>query len=74
VIFTNGHGAARARGPGARYWATIIPANDNSCGAQLRGLVGGSFVYVPAGVKVGMPLQAYFRINTGETWASSSAP
>jgi Fe-S cluster assembly protein SufB len=47
------------------YWATVIPANDNKL-AALNSAVwsGGSFVYVPAGVKVEMPLQAYFRINT----------
>ncbi len=47
------------------HWATIIPANDNKL-AALNSAVwsGGSFVYVPKGVKVEMPLQAYFRINT----------
>jgi len=47
------------------YWATIIPPNDNQL-AALNSAVwsGGSLVYVPAGVKVEMPLQAYFRINT----------
>jgi Fe-S cluster assembly protein SufB len=47
------------------YWATIIPPNDNKL-AALNSAVwsGGSFVYVPKGVKVEMPLQAYFRINT----------
>src|SRR3954453_6759078 len=47
------------------YFATIIPANDNKL-AALNSAVwsGGSFVYVPPGVKVEMPLQAYFRINT----------
>ncbi len=46
------------------YWATVIPANDNKL-AALNSAVwsGGSFVYVPKGVKVEMPLQAYFRIN-----------
>jgi Fe-S cluster assembly protein SufB len=48
-----------------QYFATIIPANDNKLSA-LNSAVwsGGSFVYVPPGVKVEMPLQAYFRINT----------
>ena len=43
----------------------MIPPNDNKL-AALNSAVwsGGSFVYVPAGVKVAMPLQAYFRINT----------
>jgi len=47
------------------YFATLIPANDNML-AALNSAVwsGGSFVYVPKGVKVEMPLQAYFRINT----------
>ncbi len=47
------------------YFATIIPPNDNKL-AALNSSVwsGGSFVYVPPGVHVEMPLQAYFRINT----------
>ena len=47
------------------YFATIIPNNDNKL-AALNSAVwsGGSFVYVPKGVHVEMPLQAYFRINT----------
>src|SRR3712207_5181648 len=47
------------------YFASIIPANDNKL-AALNSAVwsGGSFVYVPPGVHVEMPLQAYFRINT----------
>src|SRR6266513_3516387 len=47
------------------YIGTLIPQNDNKL-AALNSAVwsGGSFVYVPAGVKVEMPLQAYFRINT----------
>jgi Fe-S cluster assembly protein SufB len=47
------------------YFATVIPANDNKLSA-LNSAVwsGGSFVYVPPGVHVEMPLQAYFRINT----------
>ena len=47
------------------YFATMIPANDNKL-AALNSAVwsGGSFVYVPPGVHVEMPLQAYFRINT----------
>jgi Fe-S cluster assembly protein SufB len=46
------------------YWATVIPANDNKF-AALNSAVwsGGSFIYVPPGVKVELPLQAYFRIN-----------
>ena len=47
------------------YFASVIPANDNKL-AALNSAVwsGGSFVYVPPGVHVEMPLQAYFRINT----------
>ena len=48
-----------------QYLGTIIPPNDNKL-AALNSAVwsGGSFVYVPPGVKVDQPLQAYFRINT----------
>jgi Fe-S cluster assembly protein SufB len=47
-----------------QYFGRIIPANDNKF-AALNSAVwsGGSFIYVPPGVKVEMPLQAYFRIN-----------
>ena len=47
-----------------QYFATIIPAADNKF-AALNSAVwsGGSFVYVPKGVKLDIPLQAYFRIN-----------
>jgi Fe-S cluster assembly protein SufB len=47
-----------------QYFGTIIPPNDNKF-AALNSAVwsGGSFIYVPPGVKVEMPLQAYFRIN-----------
>jgi Fe-S cluster assembly protein SufB len=47
-----------------QYFGTIIPQNDNKF-AALNSAVwsGGSFIYVPPGVKVEMPLQAYFRIN-----------
>src|SRR3989304_5669076 len=47
------------------YFATIIPAADNKF-AALNGAFwsGGSFVYIPKGVQVDIPLQAYFRINT----------
>jgi Fe-S cluster assembly protein SufB len=46
------------------YFATVIPAMDNKF-AALNSAVwsGGSFIYVPKGVKVDIPLQAYFRIN-----------
>jgi Fe-S cluster assembly protein SufB len=47
-----------------QYFGTVIPPGDNKF-AALNSAVwsGGSFVYVPAGVHVEMPLQAYFRIN-----------
>ncbi len=47
-----------------KYFATIIPVHDNKF-AALNSAVwsGGSFVYVPRGVQIDMPLQAYFRIN-----------
>jgi len=47
-----------------KYFAKIIPPEDNKFSA-LNSAVwsGGSFIYIPPGVKVDMPLQAYFRIN-----------
>lgn len=49
------------------YFGTVIPIEDNKF-AALNSAVwsGGSFVYIPPGVKVDLPLQAYFRINTAE--------
>jgi Fe-S cluster assembly protein SufB len=48
-----------------RYFGTVIPANDNKFSALNTAVwSGGSFIYVPPGVKVDMPLQAYFRINS----------
>lgn len=46
------------------YFGTVVPYNDNKF-AALNGAVwsGGSFVYVPKGVQVDLPLQAYFRMN-----------
>lgn len=46
------------------YFGSVVPTEDNKL-AALNSAVwsGGSFVYVPEGVKVGLPLQAYFRIN-----------
>jgi Fe-S cluster assembly protein SufB len=47
------------------YFGTIIPAGDNKFAALNTAVwSGGSFVYVPPGVHVEIPLQAYFRINT----------
>ncbi len=47
------------------YFGTVVPIEDNKF-AALNSAVwsGGSFVYVPKGVKVDLPLQAYFRLNT----------
>jgi Fe-S cluster assembly protein SufB len=46
------------------YFGTVIPIEDNKF-AALNGAVwsGGSFIYVPPGVKIDLPLQAYFRLN-----------
>ncbi len=47
-----------------KYFGTIIPAGDNKFAALNTAVwSGGSFVYVPKGVQVELPLQAYFRIN-----------
>ncbi len=46
------------------YFNTIIPYNDNKFSALNTSVwSGGSFIYVPPGVRIEMPLQAYFRIN-----------
>ena len=48
-----------------QYFTTLIPAHDNKFAAlNTAAWSGGSFVYVPKGVSVKMPLQAYFRINS----------
>ena len=65
VIFTDTDTAVREHPDLLReYFSTIIPPSDNKF-AALNSAVwsGGSFVYVPKGVKVAFPLQAYFRIN-----------
>ncbi|MGQ4808188.1 hypothetical protein NKDENANG_01555 [Candidatus Entotheonellaceae bacterium PAL068K] len=47
------------------YFGTIIPPEDNKFAALNTAVwSGGSFIYVPPGVKVDVPLQAYFRINS----------
>jgi Fe-S cluster assembly protein SufB len=50
------------------YFGTVIPIEDNKF-AALNSAVwsGGSFVYLPPGVKVDLPLQAYFRLNEADT-------
>src|SRR6516164_1295060 len=65
VIFTDTDSAVREHPDLVReYFGKIIPNTDNKF-AALNSAVwsGGSFVYVPPGVKVEFPLQAYFRIN-----------
>ncbi len=65
VIFTDTDTAVRDYPDLVReYFATIIPPNDNKF-AALNSAVwsGGSFIYVPKGVKIDFPLPAYFRIN-----------
>jgi Fe-S cluster assembly protein SufB len=65
VIFTDTDTAVREHSDIVRdYFATVIPPDDNKF-AALNSAVwsGGSFIYVPPGVKIDFPLQAYFRIN-----------
>ncbi len=65
VIFTDMDTAVVEHGDLVReYFATVIPAADNKF-AALNSAVwsGGSFIYVPPGVHIEFPLQAYFRIN-----------
>jgi Fe-S cluster assembly protein SufB len=65
VLFCDMDTAVREHPELVRKWfGTIIPPNDNKF-AALNSAVwsGGSFIYVPPGVKVDQPLQAYFRIN-----------
>ncbi|MCO6044718.1 Fe-S cluster assembly protein SufB [Aeoliella sp. ICT_H6.2] len=65
VIFTDTDTAVREHPELLReYFGTIIPPHDNKF-AALNSAVwsGGSFIYVPPGVKIDFPLQAYFRIN-----------
>jgi len=48
-----------------KYFGTVIPIGDNKF-AALNSAVwsGGSFIYVPPGVRIDLPLQAYFRLNS----------
>jgi Fe-S cluster assembly protein SufB len=65
VIFTDTDTAVREHSELLRqYFGTIIPPSDNKF-AALNSAVwsGGSFIYVPPGVSIEFPLQAYFRIN-----------
>lgn len=66
VIFTDTDSALRDYPDLFReYFGTVIPSADNKF-AALNSAVwsGGSFIYVPKGVKIEFPLQAYFRINS----------
>ena len=48
-----------------KYFGSVIPVGDNKFAALNTAVwSGGSFIYVPKGVHVDIPLQAYFRINT----------
>jgi Fe-S cluster assembly protein SufB len=65
VVFTDTDSALREHPDLFKeHFGTIVPPNDNKL-AALNSAVwsGGSFIYVPAGVHVDIPLQAYFRIN-----------
>lgn len=66
VLFTDTDSALKLHPELFReYFGTIIPPSDNKF-AALNSAVwsGGSFIYVPPGVHIKFPLQAYFRINT----------
>ncbi|MDR2668234.1 MAG: Fe-S cluster assembly protein SufB [Puniceicoccales bacterium] len=65
VLFVSSSDGLRDHGEIFRqYFATLVPPGDNTF-AALNGAAfsGGSFIYVPPGVHVAQPLQAYFRIN-----------
>ena len=66
VIFLDTDTALREQPELVReYFGSIIPAGDNKFAALNTAVwSGGSFIYVPPGVHVEIPLQAYFRINT----------
>jgi len=66
VIFLDMDSALREHPDLVReYFSTVIPSSDNKFAALNTAVwSGGSFIYVPKGVHVEMPLQAYFRINT----------
>jgi Fe-S cluster assembly protein SufB len=65
VIFVNSTEGLREHPELFRKWfGKVIPTSDNKFAALNSAVFsGGSFIYVPKGVKVSMPLQAYFRIN-----------
>ncbi|MDG7042943.1 MAG: Fe-S cluster assembly protein SufB [Nitrososphaerota archaeon] len=65
VIFSDMDGALREYGDIVKkYYGTVIPIRDNKFAALTYAVwSGGSFVYVPKGVKIEKPLNAYFRLN-----------
>src|SRR6266850_2528558 len=66
VIFLScDHGLKQHEDLFKEYYGTVIPSADNKFAALNTAVwSGGSFIYVPKGVHVDVPLQAYFRINT----------
>jgi Fe-S cluster assembly protein SufB len=69
VVFTGMDQALKDHEDIVRQWfGTVVPAEDNKFSALNTAVwSGGSFVYVPKGVEVPLPLQAYFRINGENT-------
>ncbi|PIN74663.1 Fe-S cluster assembly protein SufB [Candidatus Woesearchaeota archaeon CG10_big_fil_rev_8_21_14_0_10_37_12] len=65
VVFTDTDTAVREHPELVKkYFASVVPAGDNKFAALNTAVwSGGSFIYIPPGVKVKLPLQAYFRIN-----------
>ena len=65
VIFTDTDSALKEHsGLFRKFFGTVVPSGDNKFAALNTAVwSGGSFVYLPKGVKVDLPLQAYFRIN-----------
>ena len=66
VIFLDMDSGLREHGDLVRkYFGSVVPPNDNKFAALNTAFwSGGSFIYVPKGVHVKIPLQAYFRINS----------
>jgi Fe-S cluster assembly protein SufB len=65
VIFTDTDTAVKKHGDIVKkFFGNVVPPSDNKFAALNTAVwSGGSFIYVPKGVKVKLPLQAYFRIN-----------
>ena len=64
LFWTPTRRSASTRSSSGEYFGSVIPAGDNKFAALNTAVwSGGSFIYVPKGVKVEIPLQAYFRIN-----------